>query len=164
MEGFAMSELDPRPFPVLDPASVEPRRGAAYPEHLRGAFAALEKRGLGDPLALTSFGVNLVRLPPGTASALRHWHSLEDEFVMVLEGEATLVTEAGQRVLGPGWPPGFPRAKRMGTISSTVAEATSSISKSGITALATKSPTRTTIWPRFGATTGASTSTRMGGR
>ena len=49
---------------------------------------------LGDPLGLTSFGVNLTRLPPGTASALRHWHSLEDEFVMVLEGEATLITDA----------------------------------------------------------------------
>src|SRR6267142_959913 len=111
MEGFAMSELDPRPFPILDPASVEPRRGAAYPEHLRGALAAREKRVLGDPLGLTSFGVNLVRLPPGTASALRHWHSLEDEFVMVLEGEATLVTEAGQRVLGPGMAAGFPKGK-----------------------------------------------------
>ena len=39
MEAFAMSKADPRPFPVLDPASVEPRRGAAYPEHLRGPFA-----------------------------------------------------------------------------------------------------------------------------
>jgi len=114
MEGFAMSELDPRLFPILDPASVEPRRGAAYPEHLRGAFAAREKRVLGDPLGLTSFGVNLVRLPPGTASALRHWHSLEDEFVMVLEGEATLVTEAGQRVLGPGMAAGFPKGKADG--------------------------------------------------
>jgi uncharacterized cupin superfamily protein len=63
MEAFAMSESDARPFPVLDPASVEPRRGAAYPEHLRGPFAAREKRALGDPLGLTSFGVNLTRLP-----------------------------------------------------------------------------------------------------
>ena len=59
-----MSEPDARSFPVLDPASVEPRRGAAYPEHLRGPFAAREKRALGDPLGLTSFGVNLTRLPP----------------------------------------------------------------------------------------------------
>ena len=42
MEAFAMSELDPRPFPVLDPASVEPRRGAAYPGHLGDPFAARE--------------------------------------------------------------------------------------------------------------------------
>jgi uncharacterized cupin superfamily protein len=101
MEAFAVSRSDPRPFPVLDPASVEPRRGAAYPGDLRGPFAAREKRALGDPLGLTSFGVNLTRLPPGTASTLRHWHSLEDEFVMVLEGEATLITEAGETLLGP---------------------------------------------------------------
>ena len=106
-----MSESAPRPFPVLDPASVEPRLGAAYPGHLRDPFAAREKQALGDPLGLTSFGVNLTRLPPGTASALRHWHSLEDEFVMVLEGEATLITEAGETVLGPGMPAGFPKGK-----------------------------------------------------
>jgi hypothetical protein len=73
-----MPESDPRPFPVLDPASVEPRRGAAYPEHLRGPFAAREKRALGDPLGLTSFGVNLTRLPPGTASALRQAYNTID--------------------------------------------------------------------------------------
>ena len=71
-----------------------------------------QEAALGDPLGLTSFGVNLTRLPPGTASALRHWHSLEDEFVMVLEGEATLVTEAGEKVLGPGMVAGFPKGKR----------------------------------------------------
>src|SRR5215468_2152209 len=162
MEAFAMSESDPH-FPVLDPASVEPRRGAPYPEHLRGPFAAREKRALGDPLGLTSFGVNLTRLPPGTASALRHWHSLEDEFVMVLEGEATLITDAGETVLEPGMAAGFPRERRTGTISSTVAKAMSSISKSGIAAPATMSPTRTMTWRRFGAMAGASTSTRMGG-
>ena len=159
-----MSELAPRPFPVLDPASVEPRRGAAYPEHLRGAFAAREKRVLGDPLGLTSFGVNLVRLPPGTSSALRHWHSLEDEFVMVLEGEATLVTGAGETVLRPGMAAGFPKGKADGHQLVNRGKATSSISKSGIAAPATMSPTRTMTWPRFGAMAGESTSTRMGGR
>jgi len=97
-----MSESDARPFPVLDPASVEPRRGAAYPEHLRDPFAAREKRALGDPLGLTSFGVNLTRLPPGTASALRHWHSLEDEFVMVLEGKRRWLATPGRRCCAPG--------------------------------------------------------------
>jgi uncharacterized cupin superfamily protein len=114
MEAFAMSESAPCSFLVLDPASVEPRRGAAYPAPLRGPCAAREKRALGDPLGLTSFGVNLTRLPPGTASALRHWHSLEDEFVMVLEGEATLVTDAGETLLRPGMTAGFPKGKADG--------------------------------------------------
>jgi len=98
-------------FPVLDPASVAPRIGSGYPEPLRELCAAREKRVLGDPLGLKSFDVNLVRLPPGAASALRHWHSLEDEFVMVLEGEATLVTDAGERILAPGMAAGFPAGK-----------------------------------------------------
>ena len=46
--------------------------------------------------------------------ALRHWHWLEDEFVMVLEGEATLITDAGETVLGPGMAAGFPKGKADG--------------------------------------------------
>jgi len=114
MEGFAMAEQDPQLFPVLDPALVAPRIGSGYPEPLRGSCTEREKRVLGDPLGLTHFGVNLVRLPPGAASALRHWHSLEDEFVMVLEGEATLLTNAGERALGPGMAAGFPAGKSDG--------------------------------------------------
>src|SRR5258707_10764010 len=76
MEAVEMSGQGP--FPVLDPASVEPRRGSGYPGHLRDAFMTREKRGLGDPLGLTNFGVNLVPLPPGSGSALRHWHTSED--------------------------------------------------------------------------------------
>jgi uncharacterized cupin superfamily protein len=101
-------------FPVLDPASLEPRRGSGYPEHLRAAFATREKRVLGVPLGLTNFGVNLVRMPPGAESALRHWHTLEDEFVMVIEGELTLVTGAGETILGPGMAAGFPAGKADG--------------------------------------------------
>jgi uncharacterized cupin superfamily protein len=159
-----MSESDARPFPVLDPASVEPRRGAAYPEHLRGPFAAREKRALGDPLGLTSFGVNLTRLPPGTASALRHWHSLEDEFVMVLEGEATLITEAGETVLGPGMAAGFPKGKADGHHLVNRGKSDVVYLEVGDRRPATTSPTRTMTWPRFGAMAGASTSTRTGGR
>lgn len=56
---------------------------------------------------MTAFGVNLVRLPPGGLSSQRHWHSHEDEFVCVLEGELTLVTDAGEEVLTPGMVAGF---------------------------------------------------------
>jgi len=101
-------------FPVLDPASVEPRRGARYPEHLRAAFATREKRVLVDPLGLTNFGVNLVHMPPGSESALRHWHTREDEFVIVIEGELTLLTNAGETILGPGMAAGFPAGKADG--------------------------------------------------
>ena len=57
--------------------------------------------------ALTDFGVNLLRLPPGTWSSQRHWHTAEDEFVYVLEGEVVLVTDAGEETLRAGDCAGF---------------------------------------------------------
>ena len=94
--------------PALDPSTVPPRTTSAYPtEALRKVTAGRAKRALGDVLGLTTFGVNLTRLEPGAASALRHWHRRQDEFVYVLEGELTLVTDAGEQVLGPGACAGF---------------------------------------------------------
>ena len=102
------AKTTPHP-PALDPTSVAPRFGAAaYPEPFRAAVAGREKRALGDALGLTRYGVNLVRLPPETMSSQRHWHSRQDEFVYVLEGELVLVTDEGEQALGPGMVAGFP--------------------------------------------------------
>jgi uncharacterized cupin superfamily protein len=64
---------------------------------------------LGDAGGLTQFGVNLLQLPPGAWSSQRHWHSAEDEFVYVVSGEMTLVTDEGERVLRPGDCAAFPK-------------------------------------------------------
>lgn len=93
--------------PALDPQTVPTRRGSSYPEPFRAAVENREKRPLGDPLGLSQFGVNLVVLPPGCWSSQRHWHSHEDEFVYVLDGELTLVTDAGEQILRPGTAAGF---------------------------------------------------------
>jgi uncharacterized cupin superfamily protein len=66
-----------------------------------------EKRPLGDLFGLTNFGVNLTRLAPGGASALRHAHSRQDELIYILEGNPTLVTNAGETLLRPGMCAGF---------------------------------------------------------
>ena len=66
-----------------------------------------EKRRLGDVFGLANFGVNLTRLTPGGLSALRHAHTRQDEFVYILEGEAVLVTDAGETSLRPGMCAGF---------------------------------------------------------
>jgi len=66
------------------------------------------KRRLGDACGLTHFGVNVVTLGPGGQSALRHWHTLEDEFVYVLEGTVVLVTDAGEQELRAGDCAGYP--------------------------------------------------------
>jgi uncharacterized cupin superfamily protein len=91
----------------LDPLSVSPRLGSIYPAPFDEPLAGRAKRALGDPLDLTQFGVNLVTLEPGAWSSQRHWHENEDEFVYVLEGEATLVVDVGETLLKPGMAAGF---------------------------------------------------------
>ena len=96
---------------ALDPKQVPERRGSSYPEPYRAQVEARSKRPLGDALGLCQFGVNLVTLPPGCWSSQRHWHSHEDEFVYMLEGELVLVTDAGEQVLGAGMAAGFPAGR-----------------------------------------------------
>jgi uncharacterized cupin superfamily protein len=93
--------------PAVDAGSVEPRIGSGYPAPFDADCAGREKRRLGNVFGLTQFGVNLVRLPPGAWSSQRHWHHGEGEFVYVLEGEPSLVTDAGEQHLSPGMVAGF---------------------------------------------------------
>jgi uncharacterized cupin superfamily protein len=96
--------------PALDPLTVPPRRVSDAPEPYRALLVAgRERRILGPVLGLTNFGVNLSLLPPGGKSSLRHWHTAQDEFVYVLEGEVTLVTDTAEQVLTAGMCAGFPK-------------------------------------------------------
>ncbi len=96
------------PHPVLDPSRVEPRRGTGYPPPHDAGFEGRLKRRLTEALGLSQFGVNLVTLEPGAMSSHRHWHAKEDEFVYVLRGPITLVTDDGARELTDGMVAGFP--------------------------------------------------------
>src|SRR4029077_21017226 len=98
-------------LPALDPATVPERTGSAYPEQFQDAVRARRKRALGNELGLMHYGVNLVTVPPGTWSALRHWHTRQDEFVFILEGELVLVTDGGEQTLRAGMAAGFPAGK-----------------------------------------------------
>src|SRR5437660_10092901 len=89
-------------LPALDPKGVEEVRGSTYPEPFKSRMGDRVKRRLGEACGLTQFGVNLVTLGPGGQSALRHWHTHEDEFVYVLSGELMLVNNAGEPVLAAG--------------------------------------------------------------
>jgi uncharacterized cupin superfamily protein len=84
------------------------RRGSDYPAPHDGPCRERIRRALGDVFGLSQFGVNLLELPPGAWSSQRHWHERQDEFVYVLEGEATLVTDAGETTLVAGMVAGFP--------------------------------------------------------
>ncbi|MDF1790670.1 MAG: cupin domain-containing protein [Thalassobaculaceae bacterium] len=94
--------------PAFNFRSVLPHMGNGYPSDVADASALRIKRRLGDHGGLTNYGVNHVTLPAGCTSALRHWHTRQDEFVMVLSGELVLHTDAGEQVLGPGDCAAFP--------------------------------------------------------
>lgn len=96
-----------KPVAVVAAAQEARKLSAGLPEDIRRALAGRTRQPLGDVFGLRSFGVNLGRLAPGARSSLRHAHSAQDEFVYVLEGTPTLVTDAGETLLAPGMCAGF---------------------------------------------------------
>jgi uncharacterized cupin superfamily protein len=99
---------------ITDPQSLPARTGTPYPPLLNEPCANRVRRALGNAAGVQAFGVNLTDLPPGAWSSQRHWHTRQDEFIYVLEGEITLVTDAGETLLKPGMCAGFPAGKADG--------------------------------------------------
>jgi uncharacterized cupin superfamily protein len=98
-------------LPAIDPAQVPAATGSSYPEPFKSRVATRRKQRLGDALGLKNYGVNLTTIPPGAVSALRHWHSHEDEFIYIVSGELTLVTNDGEQRLTAGMCAGFPAGR-----------------------------------------------------
>ena len=101
-------------MPKIDLAAVPERKGAGYPKPFDAPCASRTRRRLGDAGGLQDFGVNLMTLPPGGWSSQRHWHSDEDEFVYVLEGELALVEDDGETPLKAGECAAFPKGSGNG--------------------------------------------------
>src|SRR5437879_1878879 len=91
----------------IDIAALPPIVGTLYPPPYDEACLTRERKRLGDAAGLTQYGVNLLRLPPGSRSSQRHWHTGGDEFIYVLSGEVTLVSDAGDEILRAGDCAGF---------------------------------------------------------
>ncbi|MEL6555006.1 MAG: cupin domain-containing protein [Cyanobacteria bacterium J06621_11] len=91
----------------IDLDSIPVETGTTYPEAFRSFVAGRSRQRVGNAAGLKSFGVNLTTLQPGSQSALRHWHSAQDEFIYIVEGELVLVTDAGEQLLKPGDMAGF---------------------------------------------------------
>ena len=91
----------------IDVAALTPVIGTMYPPPYDEPCLARSRTKLGDAAGLTQFGVNLLRLPSGAWSSQRHWQTASDEFVYVLAGEVTLVTNSGAELLRPGDCAGF---------------------------------------------------------
>jgi uncharacterized cupin superfamily protein len=96
-------------MPKINIGDAPVRRGSSYPLPFDAPCAARARRRVGEEGGLRDFGLNLLTLPPGTWSSQRHWHSGEDEFVYVLEGELTLIEDGGETVLHAGDCAAFPK-------------------------------------------------------
>lgn len=96
-------------MPKVDIDRVPKHTGSGYPAPFDAPCAARIRQRLGDAGGLTDFGLNIMHLPPGSWSSQRHWHSHEDEFVYILEGEVVLIEDDGETILRAGECAAFPK-------------------------------------------------------
>ena len=94
-------------MPKIDIDGLKTDSHTGYPEPFRQIVLGRVRKRLGNAAGLDQFGVNLTTLKPGAASAQRHWHAAEDEFVYMLAGELVLCEDGGEVVLRPGDAAGF---------------------------------------------------------
>lgn len=99
--------MSSHPLTVVASEVLPRSKPSNYPEPFASRMGGREKRALGNVFGLSNFGVNHTRLAPGAQSALRHAHSKQDEFVYILQGHPTLVTDEGSTLLAPGVCAGF---------------------------------------------------------
>ena len=89
-------------MPRIEIEKIPAQQIASYPREFAAVISGREKQRIGDAAGLTQFGVNVTRIKAGSASALRHWHEQEDEFIYMIEGELVLQENDGETVLKPG--------------------------------------------------------------
>ena len=98
-------------MPKVQLEAIEAINRTGYPPPYDQPVAGRWQRRFGPLVGLTDFGVNHVTLKPGAWSSQRHWHDGEDEFLVMLEGEAVLVEDSGEKLLLAGdcaaWPKGI---------------------------------------------------------
>ena len=95
-------------MPKLDLSQVPVKSSTIYLPPYDAEVVGRRSLRLGDAGGLTQFGVNIVILAPGAKSSMRHWHLNEDEFVMITQGECTMVQDAGPQIMRVGDCAAFP--------------------------------------------------------
>ena len=96
-------------MPKVDLDSIEQVNRTGYPPPFDQPVAGRWYRRLAPASGLTDFGVSHVTLKPGAWSSQRHWHDGEDEFLVMIAGEAVLVEEEGRTLLRAGDCAAFPK-------------------------------------------------------
>ncbi len=101
-------------MPKIDLTKVPEQVGTYYPEQFKEQSKDRVRQCLGDAGGLRDYGVNLMKLPPGNWSSQRHWHSLEDEFVYIIDGEVVLIENDSETILHAGECAAFPKNTKNG--------------------------------------------------
>ena len=96
-------------MPKLDLDSIEQTNRTGYPPPFNAPMGRRHYRRLAQASGLSDFGVSHVVLEPGGISSQRHWHEGEDEFVVMLDGEAILIEDEGETIMRPGDCAAFPK-------------------------------------------------------
>ncbi len=95
-------------MPKIDLSNIPVKTGSTYPGKLAAKMDGRSQLAVGDAAGITQFGANIVTLAPSALSSLRHWHEEQDEILVMLSGELTLVDDRGDTVLRPGDVAAFP--------------------------------------------------------
>ncbi|MES1972435.1 MAG: cupin domain-containing protein [Pseudomonadota bacterium] len=103
-------------MPKLDLDTIPQTNATGYPPEYAAAVQGRWYRRLAPAGGLAQFGVSHVTLKPGAWSSQRHWHEDEDEFVVMLAGEAVLVDDAGEHVMRAGDCAAFPKGDGNGHV------------------------------------------------
>ena len=101
-------------MPKLDLDTIPQSNATGYPPPFDQPVQGRWYRRLAPPGGLTDFGVSQVVLKPGAWSSQRHWHEGEDEFLVMISGEAVLIDDDGEHILRPGDCAAFPKGERNG--------------------------------------------------
>jgi uncharacterized cupin superfamily protein len=87
------------------------RQVRSSPDDAHGPYRAILISDTGD---LTQFGAFIEVLSPGARASDPHWHATEDEMILLLAGELTVVEDGTEALLLPGdaacWRAGDPAA------------------------------------------------------
>jgi len=103
-------------MPKLDMGAIPQTNATGYPPIYAGVVGERWYRRLAPASGITDFGFSHVTLKPGAWSSQRHWHEGEDEFVVMLSGEAVLVDDDGEQVMRAGDVATFPKGDGNGHV------------------------------------------------
>lgn len=96
-------------MPKLDLDTIPQTNATGYPSQYAGEVQGRWYRRLAPAGGISEMGVSHVTLKPGAWSSQRHWHESEDEFVVMLAGEAVLIDDSGETLMRAGDCAVFPK-------------------------------------------------------